>query len=265
MAEVLVAMYNANVLLLPWEKPAICQDNGRMKMGDIAEPTYYTSLEIKGAGDEGRKFTGSRATGVLYTCENAYLIFNTGMTEMKWDSNSEIRLKAEISHQMLSFSYTGVKQADAMMFAADMSQLEVLMQGGRRKRRNQTVLDEFEHFHYLTNDYQGETVLRLLCDPELKAALDNILLEDLIPVAKDYFRYDCDALDEDGTPVLLGYTCDMPRIGRFDAALSIWETAGVLYCFDFQADALHRICGPQVQIESINFDLTDSHVIRTYG
>ena len=37
----------------------------------------------------------------------------------------------------------------------------------------------FEHFYYLTNDHHGEVLLQLLCEPELKASLDEILMENL--------------------------------------------------------------------------------------
>lgn len=152
---------------------------------------------------------------------------------------------------------------DAIMFASDMSQLEVLMGGGKRKGRNQMVLDNVEHFHYLTNDGHGEVILRLLCDPELKASLDGILMEDLTPAAEISSNIDCDAFDGDGAPVLFGYTCDMPRIKRFDGGLSIPGIKGTLFCFDFQADALSRACDSQVRIECIDFDAVNRLIIQT--
>ena len=101
MAEVLVSMFIANVLVLPWEKPAIFQEDGETSLTDIDQPTYYTSLEIKGGGDQGRKFTGSRATGILFGYDNIFLTFNTGTSEMKWDSNSETRLKVFVAHKRI--------------------------------------------------------------------------------------------------------------------------------------------------------------------
>lgn len=54
------------------------------------------------------------------------------------------------------------------------------------------------------------------------------------------FVVENDAMDGD-EPVLFAYTCDMPRIKRFDNALHIHDMRGTLYCFDFQEAALREI------------------------
>ena len=260
MAEVLVPMSNANVLVLPWEKPDIFQEDGETSLTDIDQPTYYTSLEIKGGGDQGKKFTGSRATGILFTYDNIYLTFNTGSSEMKWDSKSETRLKAFVTYDLCGrrAGHFSLKKPDAMMFASDMGQFNVLMgSSNKKKSRNQTVLDDFDHFHYLTNDVYGETILRLICDPGLKEILDGILMQGLTPVPHGSSSIDCDAIDGDNAPILFGYTCDMPRIKRFAHGLMINERKGVLYCFDFQEEAVRQVCGPQVNIQCIDFDAVE--------
>lgn len=265
MAEVLVAMCNAGAAFLPWEKADIFQSDGGAAVGDICQPTYYTSLEIKGGGDQGSKFTGSRATGVLFTGDSIYLVFNTGTAEMKWNTSSEARLKTFITYDLCCSSQAGaymLNRPDAIMFASDMGQLEVLLGGGTRTRRNQMTLDDFEHFHYLTINQHGEGILRLLCDSERTDALDGILMEGYTPTPEGYCGIDCDAVDADNAPVLFGYTCDMPRIRRFHGGLSLHDLAGTLFCFDFQADALRRVCGPQVQLQCIDFDAVDRLLVR---
>ena len=57
--------------------------------------------------------------------------------------------------------------------------------------------------------------------------------------------------------MLLGYTCDMPRIKRFVHGLMIDERNGVLYCFDFQEEAVRQVCGSQVNIQCIDFDAVE--------
>lgn len=257
MAEVLVSMLNASVLILPWEKPHIFRADSDTAIDDIGQPAYYTSLEVKGSGDQGRKFTGSRATGILFTSDSIYLAFNTGASEMKWDSNSENRLKAFVTYDLCLGRQANtyhLKKPDAIMFASDMSQLGVLMCGGRKRSRNQTVLDDFDHFHYLTNDNRGEVILRLLCHPELREVLNVILLEGLTPAPNGSGGIDCDAIDGDSAPVLFGYTCDMPRIKRFDSGLIAHGLYGVMYCFDFQEEAMRQVCGSQTDIQCIDFE-----------
>ena len=54
-------------------------------------------------------------------------------------------------------------------------------------------------------------------------------------------------------PVLYAYTCDMPRIKRFDTALELHEKVGTLICFDFQEAAICQVCGKRVKIQSLDF------------
>ena len=71
-----------------------------------------------------------------------------------------------------------------------------------------------------------------------------------------------DAIDENGAPVLFAYTCDMPRIQRFDTALELQGRVGTLICFDFQEPVLRRICGPRVTIQSIDFEIFERSVLH---
>lgn len=68
-----------------------------------------------------------------------------------------------------------------------------------------------------------------------------------------------DAMDGD-MPVLFGYTCDMPRLQRFDNALSIHERAGLVICFDFQEEAYRRFCGPLVQLQCLDLEAVERSV-----
>ena len=62
------------------------------------------------------------------------------------------------------------------------------------------------------------------------------------------------------SPVLFAYTCDMPRIKRFNTALELHGKTGTLFCFDFQEKAMRQICGPGVDIQCIDFDVYERSV-----
>ena len=53
------------------------------------------------------------------------------------------------------------------------------------------------------------------------------MMRGLTPVTYGYGGVSCDAVDGDDTPVLFGYTCDMPRIKRFVHGLITNERKGV--------------------------------------
>ena len=124
---------------------------------------------------------------------------------------------------------------------------------GEDKRHNYFVLDGgFEQFYYLTSDHCGEVILQLLCYPDEKAILDGILSQDFGPPRPGWI-IENDAMDGE-TPVLFAYTCDMPRLRRFNAALEKMDWPGTLFCFDFQVDAIRQVCDKRIKIESLDFE-----------
>ena len=256
MAEVLVTAYNAGLLTFPWEKPPVFQaepDDAGLYVG----PAYYSSREVKEIGAQATMIRGSRSTGILLCDSGIYAVYNTADTRMKWEYKAEVRLKAmmqtDLCHRRLADRFMD-SPPGAIVFGDGMDQLEILMGQGDKETRNYLIMNgTFCCFHYLTLDHRGEVLLRLLCDPERKAALEGILSEDLAE-GRSNWLIEHDAIDENGCPVLFGYTCDMPRIRRFDDALGLHGQTGTVYCFDFQEPALRRVCGPRVALQSIDFE-----------
>lgn len=255
MAEVLVTMHNTGVGVFPWQKAGVFEptppDGIRIEWS-----VYYSSREVKEIGPQRDKIRGSRATGVLLTESDVFAVYNTGAAEMKWECNSELRLKIllqqELCWRRLSMQYQGT-EPNAIVFGADMERMPVLMGVGADQRRKYFVLEEtYRHFHYLTSDHRGEVILKLLGEPEQKAVLDGLLLEGLSE-ARENWLVENDAMDGE-TPVLFGYTCDMPRIRRFCGGLRAHGLRGILYCFDFQKETLNKICGSNADIQCIDFE-----------
>jgi len=255
MAEVLMTMYNAGAAVFPWQKPAVFSPTPPSDDVWIERPAYYCSREVKEIGPQCDKIRGSRATGVLLTKDNVFAVYNTGVSEMKWEGNAEARLQAllkiDLCQHRFPSQYGNVKSG-AIMFGTDMGRMPALIGVGGDKRRKYFALDErCQQFHYLTSDYHGEVVLRLLCDPAEKARLDDILAEGLSKPRPNWLMPN-DAMDGD-VPVLFAYTCDMPRIKRFVNGVAVHGLKGLLYCFDFQEEALSKVCGPNVEIQCIDF------------
>ncbi len=257
MAEVLVTMYNAGVVVFPWQKPAVFGPTPFLDDVWVERPAYYNSREVKEIGPQCDKIRGSRATGVLLTEDNVFAVYNTGLSEMKWEGNAEARLQAllkiDLCQHRLPSQYGDIGSSSAIVFGADMGRMPALMGVGDDKRRKYFTLDECcQQFHYLTGNHHGEVVLRLLCDPAEKARLDDILAEGLSEPRPDWLMPN-DAMDDD-FPVLFAYTCDMPRIKCFVNGVKMHELKGLLYCFDFQEEALSKVCGPNIEIQCIDFE-----------
>lgn len=263
MAEVLVTMRNTGIVSFPWEKPAVFQPTPPGTDSSIICPAYYTSREVKEIGPQAAKIRGSRATGLLLMEGGIFVVYNTGSGQMKWEYKAELRLKALLQTEVCQYRLPAQFQSAelcALVFGDGMEPLELFMGAGDSRAKNYFVLDgSYEHFYYLTNDQRGEFGLRLLCDPELRAALDEVLSEDLAERRPDW-SVENDAFDGQGDPVLFAYLCDMPRIRRFDTALELHGSMGTLICFDFQENALQRVCGPRVRFQSIDFEALERSV-----
>lgn len=256
MAEVLVTMFNAGVVVFPWEKPAVFCSTPLADAPYIGQPTYYSSREVKEIGPQSTQIRGSRATGILLADSGLFVIYNTGPGQMKWEYKVEIRLKnllqTDICQNRLVEQFINTKPS-AVVFGSDMEHMAGFMGVGGDGRHNYFVLDgSFEHFYYLTSDRYGELVLQLLCDAEQRTILDDILSQDLAPRRPDWI-VENDATHGD-SPVLFAYTCDMPRIKRFDTALELYGKTGTLFCFDFQEDTMQQVCGQRVTIQGLDFE-----------
>lgn len=183
-----------------------------------------------------------------------FLPYLSGSTET-WEYKAEMRLKAMLQTELCQRRLPGQYQnaaLNAIVFGRDMEQMLPLMNDGGGQRDYFVLDGNYQHFYYLTSDHHGELILQLFCDAEQQAVLDAILSQDLSPCRSDWV-VENDAMDGD-SPVLFAYTCDMPRIKRFDTALELHGKTGTLFCFDFQEDALQQVCGQRVKIESLDFE-----------
>ena len=99
-------------------------------------------------------------------------------------------------------------------------------------------------------------------------AIQNLLLEDLhqallklSPAERDFILSYYEMKIPNATCLAKRYTCDFPRIRRFDTALELHGMTGTLICFDYQEEALREICGQRVILQSIDFQQFERSVL----
>ena len=226
-------------------------------VGEIEAPAFYNSREIKEVGIDFTKIRSSRSVGVLLAPAGIFVTYNCGPGLMKWRYKSELRMKTlmwtvlcqqRLASQFRPVDVSGLVLGDGMEPAYQM----LTSNGG--KRHDCFMLDGcYDHFFYVTNDRKGDILLRLLCDTEKKEELHRILSLDLIE-RKANWRIENDAIDKNGDPVLFAYSCDMPRIARYNTALELQGKNGTLICFDYQQNVLERYCGSRIRFQTIGFD-----------
>ena len=243
MAETLLILHNAQIPSLPWEKPSM-QD---WLSNPTLFPVYYSSREFKSLGSLCTKIRNSRMTGVLFTEQAIFPVYNMASSFPRWAYNAEIRLKAVLQTEFCrnaQFTISGI------VFGSSPMQIPAILNG---MAQNHFLLDgSYPHFYFLTLDHFGEIGAIKLCQPDIQEQLNEILSENLLPPSPA-ISIEHDALEQDGSPVLFSYLCDLPRLHRFHCALTLRNQTGSILCFDHQADALREVFGAQVNITSIDF------------
>lgn len=252
-AQAYVTMENAGAAVFRNEKPDIFSPEGSPVSGiDIS--AFYNSREIKEVGIDFTKIRSSRSVGVLLAPAGIFVAYNCGAGLMKWRYKSELRMKTlmwtVLCQQRLATQFRP-DDVSGLVLGDGMEPVYQMLTSNGGKKHDCFMLDGcYDHFFYVTNNRQGELLLRMLCDTGKKAELDRILSLDLMEPHPNW-RIENDAIDRDGNPVLFAYSCDMPRIVRFNTALELQGKNGTLICFDYQREVLERYCGSRVQFQTI--------------
>ncbi len=255
-AEASVTMMNAGVSIFRDERPAIFSQTWE-RGENIRAPAFYSSREVKELGVLFSKIKGARSAGVLLTEENIFVTYSLGDSLIKWLYRAEMRNKALMQNvlclERLPEQYTP-ECISGIMLANTMN----LAYGILSNKVGQYLIldDNFENFYFVTNDKKGEMLIKLLCRPDICEELDEILTQDLYD-AYTGLLIENDAMTEHGEPVLLAYKCDLKRIKKFDTALATQKKRGIIYCFDYQAEVLHRYCSDAVSFRTLDFEKTE--------
>lgn len=250
-AQTYVTMLNADAMIYRDEKPPIFSPAASGPF-HIEQPCFYDSREMKESELEMLKIRGSRMAGALFTPYRVLTVYNSMEFLPVFEPQVEMRAKVmleQVCRTKISFNL----KANGLLLSDNMDILRTLLERAQTGRRDHFLLhDGYEHFYFLTNDFYGETLLRLLCSPESIAQLDALLQQDFQPLSSGS-RFEHDALTDSGAPVLFSYLPDIPRLFRFISAINFLKYSGVIVCFDFQADALRPLCGDSIELQIINF------------
>lgn len=257
---VYATLLNAGITIFRDEKPLVFRPDFR-DTAILPLPVFYHSREIKELGDEHTKINNSRIQGILLAPSCIYAVFYTGDSLLKWEYRTELRVKALLNYHAsrgvlskgrVEPAYNPDSPIKALFIGKDMGTALKLLTSTGGYQKSYFCLDKsFDYFHYIPADPAGETLLRVLCSPELMENLKTLLLSDLHPPCMD-LPLEHDAVTEDGLPILLAFDFDMLRLVHFHTALSFQALRGHLICFDFQTDVLRQFFGADIEIETID-------------
>lgn len=193
--------------------------------------------------------------GILMTGSTVFVLYNTGDALMKWEYKTEVRLNALLQHHLYRKPYPARPCIHAVMMGTGMDMaLRLLTSTGGYKKSLFLLDTSYEHFHYVPNNPEGEILLQILASPQIRSQLNRLLLSDLLPKKEDFpnFPIEHDALDQNGSPILLAYDFDLQRIKRFYIGLCAYDKTGNLICFDFQIPCLKDYFSDRVQFSSVD-------------
>ena len=253
--EATVTMENAGVRIYRDEKPRLfATDWEGHNFLSFPQPAFYNSREFKEMGAYFVKSHGARSVGVLISPRNIFAVYNLGNTLIQWAYKSEMRTKGVLQSVLCNDRLSHLYTRDSLHGLLLGNTMELAFDILSNAHQNQHFIlgGNYAHFHFLTNDHRGERLLTLLCNRELCTRLEDILLDDLYE-GDESSTLENDAFDEAGDPVLLGHTCDLPRIMRFNTALLRQGKSGTMICFDFQREVLARYCSSCVRFRTIDF------------
>ena len=260
-SHIYAMLLNAGITFFRDEKPLIFREEPQAgESVRMPLPIFYHSREVKELGTEAVKIGNSRIMGILFAPGCIYALFHTGTAPIKWEYQTELRVKTFLSHHMsrgilsrgsIEPCYHPDTPIRVLFIGSGMDTALKLMESTGGFQKSYFCLDSsFDYFHYIPDDAAGETTLRLLCSPAMMKTLKNLLLSDLQPPCPDY-GLEHDAVSG-GRPVLLAFDFDMMRLSRFRTALSFHQLMGHLICFDFQKPVLQQYFGEKAAIETID-------------
>lgn len=252
-AENYLTLLHAGIPFFPDVKPTVfCNSSEAGSLDMRSLPLFYSSREIKQLSYDTTKIKNSRSMGILMAQDYVYVIYNTSDSLMKWEYKTEVRLNALMQHYLQERPYQGRPKIRAILTGSNMDiALRLLASTGGYKKSLFMLDTSFEHFHYLPNTPEGESLLQLLAVPKQMLLLNQLLLSDMLP-GKEEFPIEHDAFDKNGKPVLLAYDFDMQRITRFNAGLQAYKKSGTLICFDFQLPCLKEFLTADICFSSID-------------
>lgn len=184
--------------------------------------------------------------------KSPYMALDTVRKEMEQETNEQCLLMQEDYLQFVQ--QIGSREAITRRFFL-IFEYEPWSNTKRSDEEGEAINALQSAVHTATNYLRqcgNEVIVALLCDPGKTAELDRILLQGLT-ARQPGLAIEHDGISPDGSPVLFGYFCDLPRIARFNTSLELSERPGTLICFDFQAEVLRSYCGSRMRFQTIDF------------
>lgn len=205
---------------------------------------YYGTAEWKLETDQ--EISGSRACGIL-TADEAYVVYNTMDSLMKWTAKIERNLKGRL--ELRFRRYGKVRLRGAVMLGTDMGMVKRILESDGGIKGNLYRVDEIhEAMYYIPLQKEVEIQIRLLCHAEAREKLHSFLCGALAEVRERGFGLE-EGKDTKGRRVYFCYLLELRQLKRIREQQAF--TGGRVFCFTYQAQILSEVLGDRFEIEAI--------------
>ena len=251
----MVMARGAGALVFPRDKPSLMYSEGgygRIPV-DPEAIYYYSPFEIRAALEEKDKRTvskGVRLIGIIIRGHRCYCMYFTGASRMFWQKLMEENHVSGVMSLLKARGFN-VSVTRQIIIGNNMNVAEKLCHSSKPfGGRYFTVSKFFDRCCYVTNNAEGDEIVRLLLNTDLANDFNRQVLSDYLPPRVNTREYD--AIDPNGNrPVLLNYWCDLIPLTIEDPSPTGFPEEPVMLCFDYQTQVIQRILGPSIEVRPI--------------
>ena len=260
MAEVLFMMLRAGARYLPSAIPKL--EYKGFDVTKVKSTCFYTSRQIKNMNeDESVKLKYILALGTVISRDAAYVVYNTRDKVMRWNGLGEQKAR-EIMNNLAHRNTEADESRSCMLFANNAQAiLETIKNSlkkkaikgsdGRWYRRDSiSVVDVYDHVHYVPLDEKGIRMLRILFLPSFKEKIQKVVYKKPL-VAMKYSNFDG---IYDGIYYVNHLDGDIAKLYLLNNLLDVEKLKVTMICFDFQYDYLKSYLKNKVNYKVITID-----------
>jgi hypothetical protein len=251
----LVMASNAGAVIHPRMKPSLLFSEREGKsVPDPSKSYYYSVREIRESIQEYNTSTmakTSRILGVIVHGRYCYFLYFTGAGRMYWRAPTELNTFFSVQALLRSRGF----ECDIwsqVIIGSNMHVAEKIARRGVDVRGKYLSLDsQFNNSYYVTNDANGDALLRLITYGDLREQFNRNILSESYRMPDSVNRR-FDALTSDGRrPVILCYQCDLLKLAAIRKHESGYDETPIILCMDYQVDAIQRIVGGRIEVQAI--------------
>ncbi len=248
-AETLAFMMQAGVEFRSQQLPPLQDKNFISVIHDY--PVFYSAKDLKkiGGKDGMAKLMGTRLIGLIPKKEEAFVVYNTRDSIMKWDGSNENKSRNRIC-TLMRLNYGIKQQPNAICLGNSFETAGRLLLTLREFKSADFRFDGvYKNIHFLPMDNFGMELLQIIMLPGFKERLLSKLFPNQYR-APSTASFDYDAYINQKY-VMSFLDSDIAKLIRFGESISYRKAAGEVVCYPEQVDLVRNYFGSTVGIQTL--------------